>query len=58
MMNREIAQKPAKKAPIVPNVILQPSKPIKIVVRAPNDEAREEMMWKIAKAEVFLFYGK
>jgi len=48
----------AKKAPIAPKVIRQPSKPMKIVVKAPREEAKDETMWKTAKADVCLFCGK
>jgi hypothetical protein len=48
----------AKKAPIVPKVIRQPTKPMKIVVKAPREEAKDETMWKTAKADVCLFCGK
>jgi hypothetical protein len=45
----------AKNAPIEPKVILQPTSPMKMVVRAPRDEANDDTMWKIANAEVYLF---
>lgn len=54
-MNKAKKLYAAKKAPIAPKVILQPSNPMKIVVRAPREEAKDETMWKTAKADVCLF---
>ena len=57
-MNKEKMQKAAKKAPTAPKVIRHPSKPMNIVVKAPSELADADMIWKIANAEVCLFWGK
>ena len=43
-MNTEKMQKAAKKAPTAPKVILQPRKPMNIVVSAPSELADADMI--------------